>query len=331
MIDYVKIMEKLDHDFSQKKIMVIGDLMVDEYVTGEVSRISPEAPVPVLLYKEKKMVAGGAANVAANLNALGAAVKMVGIAANDIPGNWLRKSLESIGIDVTGIISIQDRPTVTKTRFSTNGQQLIRVDNEISDSINDDIQKRIIKYIQSNVGLLDGIVLSDYRKGLFSNSYFIQNIIDICNKNNIFVSIDSKSREIEAFKGADLVKPNNLELSAAIGIKIKDDESLEKAGRKYLQCSKTKALLVTRGAKGISLFREGIPREDYPSVEVQVYDVTGAGDTVISTVTLGILSGLCYSEAIVLANIAAGIVISSVGTAAVNINILHNNIMQYIK
>lgn len=305
------------NQFSKQQILVIGDLMVDEYVTGQVSRISPEAPVPVLRYRKKSMEAGGASNVAHNVHALGAGVAVSGLAADDFAGRWLRKHLYEMGIDVSGIIAEQNRDTIVKTRFATKGQQLLRVDNEITEEINARSRHAILTYLKEHISEFSAVILSDYKKGVLNAGEFMSEIIRICNENGVLISIDSKSRNIEAFKGADFVKPNNLELAEAVGFAIMDDESLNRAGEEYLLRSGAKALVVTKGAKGISLFRRHQDRLDFPAAEVQVYDVTGAGDTVISTVTLGLASGLDFSDAIILANLAAGKVISSIGTAVV--------------
>ena len=310
--------EKIQNEFSRKKILVIGDLMVDEYIIGKVTRISPEAPVPVLNFKEKRLEAGGASNVAHNIRSLGAAVRVSGIADTDEKGNWLRGHLLNSGICVDGIYSEGGRPTTVKTRFATKGQQLIRVDNENSRCIAEETQKKIIGYLKSVVSDCNAVVLSDYKKGIFSSADFVREIIRICNESGTIISIDSKSRDIQAFENADFVKPNNLELEEAVGIKIEDDESLDRAGKKYLEKSKAKSLVVTRGAAGISVFLPNEERKDFASRAVQVFDVTGAGDTVISAITLGMVSNLSLCESVQLANLAASVVISKIGTAAVS-------------
>lgn len=301
--------------FSLKKIMVVGDLMVDEYIIGKVSRISPEAPVAVLNYKEKKIEVGGAGNVALNIKKLGAEVCMVGVASEDEKGLWLRKHLAEHGIRTEGIFAEELRPTTVKTRFATKGQQLLRMDNEDSHCIKEETQDLILTFIKERAVLYDAVIISDYKKGVFNNEEFVREIIRLCNVNNTLISIDSKSRNIEAFANADFVKPNNLELEEAVGIKIEDDVSLNKAGEAYLERSQCKTLIVTRGAKGISIFEHGKTRQDYASKAHDVFDVTGAGDTVISTITLGMTSGLSMAQSVQLANLAASVVISKVGTA----------------
>lgn len=312
--------DKLKKEFSTKKVLVIGDVMVDEYITGSVSRISPEAPVPVLDFREKIMQAGGACNVANNIRSLGACVYMMGVASDDYAGKWLLNYLKELGIDVGGIVTEEGRPTTLKTRYATKGQQLLRVDNEITAGISELTKRVMMSKLNNMIDDLDAVVISDYRKGVLEDAAFVQQIIGICNEREILISIDSKSSNIEAFKGATFVKPNNLELEAAVSIKIDSEESLERAGRAYLKKSGAKALIVTRGKNGISLFVPDKTTEQFPAKDVQVYDVCGAGDTVISTVSLCILAGLTMQEALKVANLAAGVVISKVGTVPIGID-----------
>lgn len=325
---YDRLADKVKNEFGKKHILVIGDLMVDEYVTGKVSRISPEAPVPVLNFKSEKREAGGASNVANNINALGCTAYIAGIAANDIPGNWMRRYFENKGIKTGGIIPEEGRSTIIKTRFATKGQQLLRVDQETTEPIISSSEAKIFNYISSQKDMLDAVIISDYKKGVLNTPSFVEKIIHFCNKMGILVSIDSKSRHIEAFHGADFVKPNNLELEEAVGVSICDEESFNTAGEAYLNKSQAKALIVTRGPLGISVFRKNQRRQDFPAEEVQVFDVTGAGDTVISTITLGLVSGLKLEESIILANLATGLVISSVGTVTVSRNKLYEKILE---
>ena len=208
--------------------------------------------------------------------------------------------------------------TTLKTRFATKGQQLLRVDREVSSGILAETQRQLVQYVSAHIQEWDAVVLSDYCKGVFAEPEFVKALIRICNENHVIVAIDSKSRDIAAFRNADFVKPNNLELENAVDIKITDQESLDRAGKKYLAVSGAKSIIVTRGAEGISIFEHGKERRDYSSKAVQVFDVTGAGDTVISAITLGVASGLSLDESVILANIAAGVVIGKRGTATVS-------------
>ena len=310
--------DMLVNKIKMKTVLVLGDLMVDEYITGSVHRISPEAPVPVLNYKERTSKAGGAANVAFNLRELGANVIVAGVAAMDNSGKWLRTFLGEKNLDCSCIVEEKGRLTTVKTRFATKGQQLFRMDQENSEEITLKTQEMLLSLISSRIEQIDGIVLSDYKKGVLNNSEFVKQIIQLANENDVLVAIDSKSRNIHAFANVDFVKPNNLELEEAVGVRIVDDTSLEKAGRIYLEKSGAKALVVTRGSKGISLFTRDKERQDFPAQSVQVFDVTGAGDTVISTIALSMICGAGIEESIQLANLAAGIVISKMGTVPVH-------------
>lgn len=312
-----RLVRAVQTGFAKQRILVLGDLMVDEYILGKVGRISPEAPVPVLNYRGTERSAGGASNVALNMHAMGGKLSMAGVAGLDDSGIWLREFLSAAAIDTEGIVAEDHRMTTVKTRFATKVQQLLRVDREDSRPIKECTQAQILDHMTRHISEWDAVVLSDYCKGVFENPDFVRRIIRICNDNHVIVTIDSKSRHIDAFENADFVKPNNLELENAVNIEISDLESLDRAGKVYLERSRAKSIIVTRGAEGISIFERGSRRRDYASKAVQVFDVTGAGDTVISTVTLGLASGLSLDDAVVLANIAAGVVIGKRGTAVV--------------
>lgn len=308
---------KVLNEFRTKNVLVIGDVMVDEYIVGKVRRISPEAPVPILEMQKRSLEAGGASNVAHNLKNLGANVWISGVASNDEPGEWLRQHFRSLGIHAEGIVYEKGRSTTLKTRYTTQDQQLLRMDNEDIKDISRHTENSILAYLEQNIRVLHAVVLSDYKKGVLNNEEFVRKIIRLCNQNNVLVAVDSKSRNIAAFENADFVKPNNIELEEAVGIRIEDDTTLNQAGIKYLKRSGARALVVTRGNKGISLFCPDSPRIDFPAKNVQVFDVCGAGDTVISTILMSLISGICIDDAIELANLAAGIVIAKFGTAAV--------------
>lgn len=310
-----KFRNAVENQFCKKRVLVIGDLMVDEYIRGKVSRVSPEAPVPVLDYIESEMIAGGASNVAHNLVSLGASVSVIGTASTDKPGMWLRSHFDELGVDYSGIIVEENRPTTVKVRYTTKGHQLLRVDNESTKDVDKKTKVHILNSLNEKISELDAVILSDYKKGVLNDGEFIRDIISICYSNGVLISVDSKSRNIAAFEKADFVKPNNLELEDAVNIRIVDDHTLNLAGNKYLERSNAKALVVTRGSKGISVFEKEKERCDYPAKDVRVYDVSGAGDTVISAITLGMVSNLIIGEAVRLANLAAGVVISKDGTA----------------
>lgn len=309
--------EIIDNEFIKKNVLVIGDLMVDRYIAGKVRKLSPEAPVPVLDYSDKKFVAGGASNVVNNLIGLGAKVRVAGIVSNDLAGRWLKDELTSRGALIDGIYETNERPTTMKTRYTTKGIQLLRVDRESTNDISDAAKEYIEAYLESNAASLDAVVFSDYLKGVLKDPSFVKKLIGICRANNIFVAADSKTDEVGAFAGADIMTPNVDEVSSAVGIKIEIDEDVDEAGKRYLLESGVRVLLVTRGDKGISVFAANQSRKDFPAKDVEVFDVSGAGDTVISTITIASVCNLGIEDAVKLGNIAAGIVISKRGTVAI--------------
>lgn len=233
-------------------------------------------------------------------------------------GTWLRENLGTAGIITDGILGEEGRPTAVKTRFTTKGQQLLRVDSEKDDCILPGSQCALLDFVRGRLHDVDAVILSDYRKGVFSDPGFIASLITLCKDAGVLVTVDSKSRNMNKFKGADIIKPNKKELEDASGIKIRDDDCLSRAGFLYLEQSGAGNLVVTRGENGISLFSREHGREDFASQALQVFDVTGAGDTVISTVTLGVSAGLSIQDSIRLANLAAGIVVGKAGTASVS-------------
>lgn len=317
---------RLRDQFAGRHVLIVGDVMVDEYVVGKVKRISPEAPIPVLNYTRRNQVAGGASNVASNVAGLGAKVEMAGVVGDDDAGRWVKQCLANQGISTDGMVTEAGRPTTVKRRFATKSQQLLRVDIENPSSISIDSQYAILQYIEGCISKMSAVILSDYRKGVLASVDFVKRIIQICKAHSVVVTVDSKSSNIEAFADASFVKPNNLELEQASGVAITDDASLDEAGTKYLFRSGADALIVTRGAKGISVFERGEKRRDYPSKAAQVYDVTGAGDTVISTATMALAADIPLPDAVVLGNIAAGIVVSRTGTVPITIEELETAI-----
>jgi len=309
--------EKINNEFSKKNILVIGDLMVDRYISGKVRKISPEAPVPVLDYTDKRFVAGGASNVVKNLLGLGANVHVSGVIADDAPGRWLKEELSSCGAVIDGIFESDERPTTLKTRYTTKGVQLLRVDKEETKDITDEAKKYIVDYLVDNLEVIDAVVFSDYVKGVLKDKNFTRRLIGICKDYNIFVAVDSKTDCIGNYEGADIMTPNADEVSSAVGIKMETEDAVTEAGKQYLNESGAEALLLTRGEKGISVFEKNKERADYPAKDVEVYDVSGAGDTVISTITLARICDLDMADAVELGNAAAGVVITKRGTVAV--------------
>lgn len=291
--------------------LIIGDAMLDRYLIGNVGRISPEAPVPVVLLKEQNERAGGAANVAANLALLGIKTHMVGCIGHDAEGDSLQKSIAAIGIDTSAMIRSTHRPTVAKTRILGGHQQMLRLDQESQAAFNDEENQQLLKAVHAELALSPGIViLSDYAKGLLSEST-CQEIIKACKSINIPVLVDPKGRDYTKYKGATALTPNKKETAEACETHIDDGDLISKSSR-LKQHLGLDFLAVTRGEEGITLI--GDSTHQIAATAQQVFDVSGAGDTVIATLAAGLLHGLSPLESLQLANLAAGVVVGKVGT-----------------
>jgi len=309
-MDYQKIFT----NFRNKKILVIGDLVLDRYIWGKVSRISPEAPVPVVEVTHENFLLGGAANVAHNIVSLEGQVTVVGIIGNDRTGDVLRSILDEKGI---GLCSFDDqRPTIVKTRVIAHNQQVVRFDREDKRRVSGKAFEAIIKCIKKTVKDHDAVIISDYKKGLVSPE-LVAEVVRAAKKKNKFVAVDPKTGHFHCYKNVSLITPNIMEASHGAGLEIKDEKSLINAGRTLLKKIPCKSVLITRGEEGMSLFEKG-KITHIPTVAQHVYDVTGAGDTVIAVFTLAHASGATMYQAAVIANHAAGIVVGEVGTAVTN-------------
>jgi D-glycero-beta-D-manno-heptose-7-phosphate kinase len=306
---------KILNEFKKKKILVIGDLILDRYIWGKVSRISPEAPVPIVEVSDENFHLGGASNVANNIVSLGGHATIVGVAGgNDRGGEILRKMLEERGITYDGIYW-STRPTTVKTRVIAHSQQVVRFDREDRDRVDGKVLKNLLNYIRSELLQHDAVIISDYRKGVIS-SELVREVIKQAKPAKIFVAVDPKVGHFHCYRHVSLITPNISEASQASGIEIKDEASLLNAGRTLLRKISCTAVLITRGEHGMSLFRKD-KVVHIPTVAKNVYDVTGAGDTVIATFALSYAAGADMEEAAVIANHAAGIVVEEVGTAVV--------------
>jgi D-glycero-beta-D-manno-heptose-7-phosphate kinase len=307
-VDYKKIIKR----FKDRNILVIGDIILDHYIWGKVSRISPEAPVPVVEVNRESFLLGGAANVAHNIVSLGGKASVIGINGRDIAGEALMKILMQRGVNCDGIFT-ENRPTTVKTRVIAHNQQVVRFDREDRKYVDGKILKGIISFINSVLSGYDGVVVSDYQKGMVSPE-LIKGILKKANREKIFVAVDPKVGHFDYYKGVSMVTPNIMEASNGAGIEIRDDKTLLQAGKILMKKLSCKAVLITRGEEGMSLF-EKQKITHIPTVARKVYDVTGAGDTVISAFSLAYSSGADMKEAAVIANHAAGIVVGEVGTA----------------
>jgi D-beta-D-heptose 7-phosphate kinase/D-beta-D-heptose 1-phosphate adenosyltransferase len=314
-MDFTRII----NNFKGKKILVIGDVVLDRYIWGRVSRISPEAPVPVVEVTGESFMLGGAANVAHNIVSLGGQASLIGVKGRDTAGEALVNMLELKDIKHTGIFD-SDRPTTIKTRVIAHNQQVVRFDREDSNYVDGKMLRRITGHIRSIIRKYDAIVLSDYRKGMISPE-LIKGILKITgakksgsSRERMFVAVDPKIGHFNYYRGVSLITPNVQEASSGSGIEIRDEKTLLKAGRSLRRKLACGSVLITRGEQGMSLFEKNRVVH-IPTMAKKVYDVTGAGDTVISAFTLAHISGASTVEAAVIANHAAGIVVGEVGTA----------------
>jgi len=299
---------------SQTNILVIGDVMLDRYAWGRVKRISPEAPVPVVLVQEKTEVLGGAGNVAANLKGLGSSVCLLGVCGADETGKCLKIMLDKKEIEHHLLID-PSRPTITKTRVMAQGQQLFRLDEEDVQLFSSELQEEMLAVFKEKLLWCQAVIVSDYGKGLSQTPNMCQTIIQLCRGHNIPVLIDPKGNDWERYKGATSVTPNRAELELIAGEPVDGDEEKLFALAKTVRARfSLDSLLVTLGAKGMCLEGPESPAFLIPAKAREVYDVSGAGDTVIATLAVGLAAGLPFPAAVELANVAAGIVVGKLGT-----------------
>jgi rfaE bifunctional protein kinase chain/domain len=322
-----KRLNELKKGFDGKRIAVIGDMMLDGYFWGDVKRISPEAPVPVLEVEDEFFRFGGAANVALNIRTLGGIPVPVGVIGNDNYGNIFSSLLKEKNIEKDGIIIDNDRPTTTKTRVIANNQHVVRIDKESKAYINNKIEAKILAYLESVLDKLDGIILQDYNKGILTPS-LISKIISLANKKNILVTVDPKFDNFFEYKNVTVFKPNRKETETVLGIRIKDDKDISSAGRNLLHKLNSEYVLLTLGEEGIAVFEKGDKERRMPTKAIKVADVSGAGDTVISTLTIGLAAGANIYEACFLANYAAGIVCGEVGIVPIEKETLFQTILK---
>lgn len=297
-------------DFRNARVLVVGDVMLDRFVQGTVDRISPEAPIPVMRRTEERAVLGGAANVAANVATLGASAVLVGFVGEDPAGRDIARLCAGHGIEA-GLVTMA-QPTTEKVRFVGGGQQLLRVDNEVAGATAAD-QELLIAIARRWIGDVDVVVLSDYAKGACSHRT-LEVVIAEAGRLGRPTIVDPKSTDFGLYRGATVLTPNRREAATATGIDPANDDAAERAGRRALDMAEATAVLVTRGAAGMTLV-EAVRTTHLRSEAREVFDVSGAGDTVIATLALGVATGCQLPEASHVANVAAGIVVSKSGTA----------------
>jgi len=319
-----------------KRIAVLGDLMLDRYLWGTASRLSPEAAVPVVDFVEQSEGLGGAGNVAANLSTLGARVECFGIIGKDEAGTVLRNCLRASKVAEKGVLADPRRVTTVKTRIIARHQQVVRVDRERRESLRPEAEERLLRSLFAALRHLDALVLSDYDKGLVTDN-FAERVLSACHQLRVAVFVKPKTSRLYAYRGARVIVCNAKEAGFFVTRSLGDEKSAEEAGRALLAHFGCSAVLITRGEKGMSLIEEASPRAlhipatgfevtyarvgqpgiDRNATGRQVFDVTGAGDTVLSVLALAAAAGASLPEAALLANIAAGVAVSKLGTATV--------------
>lgn len=297
-------------NFKSKRVLVLGDIMYDKYIWGNVARISPEAPVPVVEVVKDTSCLGGAGNVAQSLKSLGAFPLLVGVVGEDAEGRWIKENVP----DGRGVFVDRLRPTTVKTRIIAHHQQVVRVDLEKKSPIPSRLEERMLEFVQKEK--YDGILISDYNKGILAKS-LVKKVLAFARKKKIPVYVDPKIENFFLFSPVTLITPNHHEAARIVHHDCLTDSQVENAGENILSRILTPYLIVKRGEQGMTVFEKGKKPHHIPTVAKEVYDITGAGDTVIATAALALLSGGSILEAAFLANIAAGIVVGKIGTATV--------------
>lgn len=314
---------------ARARVVVLGDLMLDRFIWGRVSRVSPEAPVPVVEVTSESVLLGGAGNVFLNLLSLGASVSLCGVVGDDDAGTALIDLLRSRGGALDGVIAESGRPTTQKTRVIAHQQQVVRVDREQRDVLGAKTRAALVEAVEAQMDGANCLVVSDYAKGVVSPEV-MDRVRRAAAARDVEILVDPKVSNMSYFAGVHVVTPNHLEASQASGVEIVDAESLSRAGHALLDRLRVSAVLITRGEQGMSLFERDGGITHIPTVAKQVFDVTGAGDTVIATLAAARSVGAPLAEAARLANCAAGYVVGVVGTAAVTPSALQRQLDAYL-
>lgn len=310
-----------------KRIAVVGDLMLDRYIWGSVSRISPEAPVPVVDMEQEQARLGGAANVAKNIKSLGGEPVLIGVIGEDNSGKLLLEIVRESNFPVEGIIVDHTRPTTVKTRVIAHNQHVVRIDREQKTDISNTIQEKLLDVLRKNIDTIDGIIIEDYNKGVVVKNLIAQ-LVSISNKHNKIIAVDPKFNNFFEYKNVTVIKPNRKEAEEVLGTRIKTDEDIINAGKSLLQKLGAKNILLTLGDRGMSLFESDGKISSMPTKALNVTDVSGAGDTVISTLTMALSSGAMIKEAAALANFAGGIVCGYIGIVPIDPEELKRSILR---
>lgn len=315
------ITEMIDTDgilrrFKDTTVLVVGDIILDEFIWGRVSRISPEAPVPVVEVQDETLLLGGAANVVNNIRSLGGQVFLSGLVGDDERGRKILGLLEEKGVPTAGVLIDPRRPTTVKTRIVAHSQQVVRFDREDQGSLSQGYADRLVSYFRDSILHADAVVIADYGKGVVTEQ-LVEPVTQTSKQQGKVVLLDPKINRFHLYRDVMVVTPNSQEASLASGIEIVDEASLKEAGSRLLDLFNCEVVLITRGENGMALFERGKETILIPTTAREVFDVTGAGDTVIGVMALAVAAGASFGEAAVIANYAAGIVVGKVGTATV--------------
>jgi D-glycero-beta-D-manno-heptose-7-phosphate kinase len=298
------------------RILVLGDVMLDEFVWGKVVRISPEAPVPVVEVTDHSFHVGGAGNVARNVRSLGGAAILAGVVGRDGAAERISEELSAAGVEASLAVCDSGRPTTVKTRIIAHHQQVVRADREQADDIGEALERELLSRARRALPRCSAVVVSDYQKGVVTPRV-MRNVLALARRRRIPVFVDPKVGHLPLYRGVAVVTPNQLEAEQATGIRIRSAADVTAAGRRLLRTLSCRAALLTRGEHGMSLFERGRAAVHIPTAAREVFDVTGAGDTVIATLALAVSAGARLAEAAMLANYAAGVAVGKLGTATV--------------
>ncbi|HOP07842.1 MAG TPA: D-glycero-beta-D-manno-heptose-7-phosphate kinase [candidate division Zixibacteria bacterium] len=321
--------DEITAGMGRARIMIVGDIMLDEYWFGSVSRISPEAPVPVVEITSSKQLLGGAANVAANIRTLGDEVVLLGAVGNDEAGGKLTALLNDRSISDDYLILDKSRQTTIKTRVIAHSQQVVRTDRENRHSLDEPIEKKLLDRFMSMIDRVDAVIISDYGKGVITPT-LLEAVIQACSHREKFVAVDPKETNFPNYRNVSLITPNHHEAGFAYGRRIQNEQDLLEVGNGLLDRLQARSILITRGPDGMSLFQKDVPPTHIPTFAREVYDVTGAGDTVIATFVSSVAAKANLVEAAIVANTAAGITIAEIGTASVSLPRLSKGLKQNV-
>jgi len=305
---------KIIRKFTASRILVVGDLILDHYIFGGVGRISPEAPVPVVWANKEEFLGGGATNVALNLVSLGAQVSLLGVLGRDHFGKTLHSLIKKGDIDTNLIVQDKERPTTLKTRIIAQHQQVVRVDWESTEFLSLDVNKRIVDKVKKNIDRFDAVIIEDYGKGVI-NPQLVEEIVTLCKRKNKIITVDPKEEHFDYYENVTALTPNLKEAQVAANMKIRSKHEIELLGEVIMERLNPSCLLITLGEEGMRLFVDKKKFYSIPTTALEVFDVTGAGDTVIAVFSLALSCGASFLEAAVIANFAAGVVVGKLGAA----------------